>query len=187
MKLKMSTRSAGKGDAKRIRREGNIPAILYGDQKAGQTVTVEGEEFKAAIRKLKPGLLATTVFELEDGQNKYKAIIKDVQYHFTTYAVEHIDFTLLTDNKPVSVNVPISLAGVADCAGVKLGGFVRQVARTLRVSCLPKDIPQEFVLDVRDLNIAQSMKLSQITMPANIRPMAKMDEIAVVVGKKAGS
>ncbi len=54
------------------------------------------------------------------------------------------------------VNVPIQLVGTADCAGVKLGGFLRQVIRSLKVSCLPKHIPQEFTFDVRDLNIAQS-------------------------------
>jgi large subunit ribosomal protein L25 len=187
MKLKISERAPGKGDAKRIRREGNIPAVLYGDNKAGQTVTLNGEEMQTILRNMKPGLLSTTVFLLEDGKKQHRAVIKDIQYHFTSYAIEHIDFALLTEQKPISLNVPIVLAGVADCVGVKLGGFVRQICRTLKVNCLPKDIPQEFVLDVRNLNVGQSLKLSQIAMPANVRPMAKLDQIAVAVGKKAGT
>ena len=138
MKLKMSVRSPGKGDSKRIRREGNIPAILYGNDKVGQPVTLVGEEIQTILRKMKPGLLATTVFELDDGHKRHKAIVKDVQYHFATYAIEHIDFALLADNKPVNVKVPIVLTGLGECVGVKLGGFVRQVVRTLKFPACQK-------------------------------------------------
>jgi len=65
-----------------------------------------------------------------------------------------------------------------------LGGFMRQVIRALKVSCLPKDIPQEFVLDVKDLSIAQSKRLSDIELPSSVRPLARMNEIAVVIAKK---
>jgi large subunit ribosomal protein L25 len=133
------------------------------------------------------GTLSTTVFELEDGQKTHKAVIKEIQYHPVSYAVLHIDFAILSDKAPITLNVPIELAGTADCVGVKLGGFIRQTIRTIKVTCLPKYIPEKFVLDVRDLNIAQSKKLSDVVMSEHIRPKAKMDEVAVVVGKKAGA
>jgi large subunit ribosomal protein L25 len=187
MKLAIHKRTTGKkGETNKLRREGNIPGILYAHNEAGTPVYVKGEEVQAILRNMKPGLLATTVFELSDGQKHHKAIIKEIQYHVTSYEVEHIDFALLTD-KPVTVNVPIRMVGVADCAGVKLGGFIRQVIRTLKVSCLPKDIPQEFTVDIRDLGLGQKKTLADIEIPSNVRPLSKMSEVAVIIGKKAGA
>jgi large subunit ribosomal protein L25 len=187
MKLAIKKRTTGtKGEINKIRREGGIPAILYGPKQACQPICVDNEELSAIIRKMKPGLLATTVFELQDGNNVQKAIIKDLQYHSTTYAIEHVDFVILSDNIPVTLNVPIQIVGAADCVGVKLGGFVRQSIRSLKVTCLPKYIPQQFSVDVRDMAIADSKRLADIPMPENVRPRGQMKEVAVVISKKAG-
>lgn len=188
MKLELAKRTTGKkGTNNKLRREGNIPAILYNSKGEGHPVVVKGDEFKAILRGLKSGLLSTTVFELHLDGKRVKALVKDVQYHVSSYDVEHIDFLALDENEAVTVNVPILLTGLADCAGVKLGGFIRQVIRSMKVSCLPKHIPQEFSIDVADLGIAQSKTLSDIAIPSHIKPLARMSEVAVVVGKKAGA
>lgn len=188
MKLEIRKRTSGKkGENNKLRREGNIPAIMYGVDKPGVPVQVKADDIKAILRNIKAGLLATTVFELTEGSHKHKAIIKEIQYNVASYDVEHIDFALVFEDKPVTLNVPIQMVGVADCVGVKLGGFLRQVVRTMKVSCLPKHIPQELTVDVRDLNVAQSKTLADITIPSHVRPIAKMTEVAVIVGKKAGA
>jgi len=188
MKLSVHKRTTGKkGETNKLRREGKVPAILYGHNEPGTPIYINGEEIQALLRNMKQGLLATTIFELHDGQKHHKAIIKDIQYHVATYAVEHIDFAILSDKVPVTVKVPIQIQGAADCVGVKLGGFLRQVIRTLKVSCLPKDIPQEFTVDVRNLNITQSVRLSEIAVPSSVRPLGRMNEVAVIIGKKAGT
>ena len=186
MKLTVFPRTAKKkSDAKKVRRQGQIPAVVYGVDQANHNVYLQSDELQAIFRKMRPGLLATTLFELQEGNKTYKALVKEIQYHPATYAVLHIDFALVFDDKPVTVNVPIQLAGIAECVGAKLGGFVRPVVRALKVNCLPKDLPEVFVLDVTALDIAQSMTLSQIAMPEGVRPMMKMNEVAVVVAKKA--
>ncbi|MBX7066940.1 MAG: 50S ribosomal protein L25 [Parachlamydiales bacterium] len=188
MKLELAKRTSGKkGENNRLRREGNIPAILYNSKGEGHPVTVKGEELKAILRGMKSGLLSTTVFELHIDGKRVKALVKEVQYHVASYDIEHIDFLQLTDNEEVTVNVPIQMTGVADCAGVKLGGFLRQVIRSMKVSCLPKHIPQEFSIDVREMGIAQSKTLADIALPSHIKPLSRMNEVAVVVGKKAGT
>lgn len=185
MKLSYFSRLAGKkGVVNKLRREGGIPAVLYGLNQPAQPIFVKKEDVETFLRSMKPGLLSTTVFDLHDGHKAHKAIIKEVQYHRSTYAIEHIDFALVNDKVPLTVNVPIQLAGAADCVGVKLGGFVRQVIRSLKVSCLLKDIPQEFTLDVRDMQIAQTKRLSDIAMPAGVKPIGKMNEVTVVIAKK---
>ena len=190
MKLALEKRISGKkGNNNRLRKSGNIPAILYGVNEPGVPVQVKADEIRAILRNIKPGLLSTTIFELvEQGVHKHhRAIVKEIQYNVATYEVEHIDFALVFEDRLVNVNVPVQMIGAADCVGVKLGGFLRQVIRTLRISCLPKDIPQELLIDVREMNIGQAKTLADVAIPSNARAVAKLSEVVVVVGKKAGT
>jgi len=185
MKLTATERtSQKKSETKQIRREGKIPAILYSAGQTNLPLMLDAAEFGAVLRQMKPGHLPTTTFTLVINGKQKKAIIKDIQYKLTTYQVSHIDFEELKDDTLISVKVPIQCTGVADCAGVKLGGFLRQVIRHVRVECLPKQIPSEFVIDVKDLGIKQSRRLSDISMPKGVRPLAKMDEVVVVIAKR---
>lgn len=186
MKLTVTERpSAKKGELKQIRREGKVPAILYSAGRPNVQLTLDGAEFNAILRNMKPGHLPTTVFHLMINGKETKAIIKDIQYQLTTYLVSHIDFEELVEEMPISVKVPIQCIGVADCVGVKLGGFLRQVIRHVKVECLPKHIPAEFVVDVKDLGIRQSKRLADISMPKGVKPLAKMDEVVVVIAKRS--
>ncbi len=173
-----------KGQTKQIRRDGNIPAILYSLGNQGQMIEVDGAQFAAALRKIKQGRLATTTFTLDVDGKKVEAIVKDIQYHLTSYRITHIDFSELKKDVPVRVKVPVECTGEAECEGIKLGGFMRQVIRSVKVECLPKDIPQEFELDVRELKIKQAKRLSQIAMPKGVRPLATTDEVVVVIAKR---
>jgi large subunit ribosomal protein L25 len=180
-------KSLSKGETNKLRREGNVPGILYGRGQANDPIYLKGEEVQAVLRTAKGGTLATTVFELHDGKKAHRAILKDIQYHPASYAVQHVDFVTLDDNQPITVSVPIRVTGAADCPGVKLGGFLRQVIRTLKVSCLPNQIPSEFVLDVSQLEIAGSKRLLDIAIPDGVRPLGRMNEVAVVIAKSKAS
>ncbi len=184
MKLTVIPRTgATKSEIKKIRREGDIPAVIYGPGLAVEKITVKGTEFQAVLRNLLQGRLATTTFEIHLDGKARKAIVKDIQYNVASYAVEHIDFVLLSKDHLVTINVPIQILGLAECQGVKLGGTLRQVIRTMKVSCLPKDIPAEFQIDIRELNILDSKRLSDISIPPHVRPLARMNEVAVVIAK----
>lgn len=185
MKLSANERkSQTKSDILQLRRAGKIPAILYAPGQQGQTLSVDNAEFKAAMREIKAGQLPTTVFTLDFGGKPRKAVIKDIQYHPTTYDVIHLDFQELVKDVLVNVKVPISCIGVADCVGIKLGGFLRQVIRFVKVECLPHLIPQEFVIDVKDLSIKQTKRLRDLSMPEGVKPLAPMDEVVVVIAKR---
>jgi large subunit ribosomal protein L25 len=186
MKLEYFSRITGKkGEISKVRREGGIPAVLYGMNRSVESIFVKKEEVDGLLRNMKPGLLATSVLELHHGGKHLKVLVKEIQYHRTSYAIEHIDFIAVDDKAPVSVNVPIHIVGAGECVGVKLGGFIRQAIRTLKVSCLLENIPQEFTLDVREMEITHSKRLSDIAMPAGVKPMGKLNEVAVVIVKKA--
>lgn len=185
MKLQMSKRlSAKKGEIKALRREGNIPSILYSQNRSAEQIVVNAAEFAASLRQIIPGRLSTTVFTLGDGKSEVKALVKDIQYHPTTYQVLHMDFVELSDASAVSVKVPVECVGVGECSGIKLGGFLRQVIRYVKVECLPKAIPAKFEVDVKDLGMRQSRRVSDIVMPQGVRPLAKLDEVVVVIAKR---
>lgn len=173
-----------KGAVKGARRAGKIPAVCYESGGQTQSIEVDGAAFNAALRNMKSGRLSTTVFSLDLDGKKVKAIVKDIQYDLTSYNVIHLDFQELKDDIPVSVKVPIECVGKGECVGIKLGGFLRQIIRDIKVSCLPKDIPNEFELDIRNLRMRQSMRLSDLAMPKGVKPLATTDEVVAVIAKR---
>lgn len=186
MKLQVFERSVEKKrEAKRIRRSGNIPAVVYTKGEASQHISLNGAEFSALLRKVIPGHLPTTVFDLVDSKGKTRrALVKDIQYKPTTYDVHHLDFEELIPKEPVNVKVPIVCIGTMDCVGVKLGGVVRQVIRHTRVSCPSELIPTHFEIDVKELNLAQYRRLSDLSIPKEMRPLDNLNEVAVVIVKR---
>ncbi len=186
MKLNIKKRAAkNKCESKQLRRNGHIPAVMYVRGQSSDTITVNESEFSSLLRKLGKGRLSTSVFELTNESNVTKrAIIKDITYDPVTYNVIHLDFEELIDGVKISLNVPIECVGVADCQGVKQGGVIRQVIRTIRVSCLPSDIPQVFELDVKNLGLFETKRLSDIELSPAIRPQADLKQVAVTIAKR---
>lgn len=169
---------------KEIRRNGDIPAVCYGVGQEAQSVFIQGSEFHGALRKIERDHLSTTVFKLAIDGKEHKAVVKDIQYHVTNYAVKHVDFLILDAKKPLNINVPIAYSGAADCPGIKLGGILRPVIRAVKVRCLPKDIPHEFLIDVSSMGQGESRRLKDIEIPKGVTPRASMDEVAVVITKQ---
>lgn len=186
MKLNTSPRSATKkSEALRLRREGFIPAVIYAKDKEGDTIAIKSSEFSSFLRHVKPGHLPTTIFTLVDGKgHQRQVLIKDIQYNITTYDVIHLDFEELVKGQKIKVKVPIECTGQAESQGIKLGGVLRQVIRHVRVHCLPEHLPQFLELDIRDLENRQSKRLSDLTIPASVRPLADLNQVVAVIVKR---
>ena len=186
MKLKLAKRENNKKKSAltKDRFEGNIPASIYNSGKPSTPVTVNGTEFAAHMRSIAKGYLPTTVFELDLEGTLHSAIIKEIQYHSTTYQVRHLDFQLLEDKTPIFVKIPVVFSGSGDCVGVKLGGFIRQILHHVKVRCLPADMPKEFTLDIRNLEIGQSKRIRDIETGDKVRTVINEKEIVVVIAKR---
>jgi large subunit ribosomal protein L25 len=185
MKLTLSKRAGEKkSELTQIRHRKDIPAILYISGKAGAKVTVKGAEFHAIIRKLHKGYLPTTIFSLDFEGKEKRAIVKDIQYHPATYEVFHLDFLELDDKTPVDIKVPLLCIGEAECIGIKLGGFLRQIKRHIKVRCLPKDIPSDFKLDIKELEINQSKRVRDLDVKEGVCLLVPQDEVVVVIAKR---
>ncbi len=186
MKLKFEKRSAEKkSDSKNLRNTGKIPAALYVRGKDSEAIAVDAEGFESVLRNIKKGRLPTTKLVLVDESgNERKVLVKEIQYHVTTYKVLHLDFEELLDDVKIKVKVPIECVGEVDCVGIKLGGVLRRVIRHLRVQCFPKDLPEFFNMDVKKLGLKESKKLAELNIPEGVRPLMDLNEVAVTIAKR---
>jgi large subunit ribosomal protein L25 len=186
MKLKIAKREVNsRSQIKALRREGIIPAVIYHNTKESEALSIHAAEFAALLRTVPPGRLSTRRFTLTDASGGTRvAILKDIQYHPVTYQVIHLDFEELVDNLSVNVKIPIECVGVADCIGIKQGGFLRQVLRSIRVNCMPQDIPEFFTLNVQEMGMRDCKKIKDLTIPQSVKPLVNMNEVVVVIAKR---
>ena len=186
MELTYSKREAEKkSQAKALRRSGRIPAVVYQRSKEPESVSIDTKAFTVILRNVQQGRLCTSVFSLSDGKGtKKRAILKDIQYNPVNYEVIHLDFEELLHDNPVNVKIPVECVGVEDSVGIKLGGFLRQVKRHLRVSCLPKDIPTHFQIDIREMALYDSKRLKDLEIPKTLRPLDDLNQVVVVIAKR---
>ncbi|MDF2852067.1 MULTISPECIES: 50S ribosomal protein L25/general stress protein Ctc [Sphingobacterium] len=164
--------NVGKRDAKELRYQGLVPAVLYGG--AEQTA------LSVSAADLKPVLYTADVIIVElniDGQTK-RAIVQDAQFHPLTDLVTHIDFLELFDDKEVSLNIPIKLTGTSP--GVKMGGKLVQKLRNLRVKALPANLPQEIAVPMESLEVGKSVRVGQIQLE-NAKVLNNADDTIVSV------
>lgn len=164
--------SVGKRDAKELRYEGNIPAVLYG----GSTQT----HLSVSAADLKAVLYTPEVIFIElnlDGKT-VKAIVQDAQFHPLTDLVTHVDFLELNDEKEVTLNIPVTLTGTSP--GVKLGGKLVQKLRKLRVKALPGNLPQEIAVPMESLEVGKSFRVAQVVLE-NAKVLNNSDDTIVSV------
>jgi large subunit ribosomal protein L25 len=156
----------GKEAARRIRREGNIPAVLYGRKTPTFHLTVKPEELKKILTS---GAKENTLIGLKvkgPGSDKVGSpvvMLKDLQIHPLDRSYLHADFYAVAMDEKIEVDIPVRLAGKAE--GVKVGGIQQQAMREIRVRCLPSEIPEFLEVDVSALKIGDSLHVRDLTPP----------------------
>ena len=154
----------GKKATKALRSEGLIPCVAYGRSGAEHfTVTPQ------SVRKLvfTPNF---HVVELSVGGTAHRAILKDVQYHPTTDAIEHLDFLLMEDGHPLKAELPLRTRGTAE--GVKNGGRLVQSVRTIKVKALPSKLVDELAVDVSSLKLGEAIRVRDIDVAEGVQIMS---------------
>jgi len=148
--------NVGKKDAKKHRREGNVPCVMYGGKE--QIHFVANEKSLAKIMNTP----IVSLVRVQIGDKEYHTIFQDVQYHPVTDHLLHVDFLEIQPEKPVIIGVPAKLVGVP--AGVLKGGKLNRKMRKLKVKALVDDLPDYIDVDVEALEIGQSIKVSDLTL-----------------------
>jgi len=165
----------GKGGARQVRRDGFVPAILYGGGSDPACLKITKKAFDILLRT--PGGLHSVIdFKLPTGSQM--ALIREVQRDPVSREIVHVDFQRIEEGKPVNVVVPIVLKGQS--AGVKLGGILEHLTREIDVRCLPRDIPGRWEVDISHLAIGDSLHVRDIVLP-NMEVLTEADRVVCVV------
>ena len=165
--------SMGTANAKKIRRENGIPAVVYGDIDNNNIVLDANE----VAKQVRDSGFYSSVIQLKIDKDTVDVILKDLQRDPTKSHITHMDFFAVDKDKAVVVNIPIMFTNEDTCAGVKLsGGIISHIQSELEVSCLPKDLPDNIVVDIAELEIGHSIHLSEIKLPANVELATPVDE-----------
>ncbi|MDR3695127.1 50S ribosomal protein L25/general stress protein Ctc [Mucilaginibacter sp.] len=169
--------NVGKRDAKELRYLGLVPAVLYG----GATQT----HFSVSAADLKPVVYTPVVhfIDLEIAGVKSQAIIKDLQFHPLTEQIIHVDFLLLDEKKPITIEIPVKLTGTSP--GVKTGGKLVQKLRKLRIKALPKDHLDAIEVSIETLEVGKSVKVGDLSVGKLVITNAKEDTIVSVTTSRA--
>ncbi len=173
-----SRANVGKKDAAATRREGRVPAVLYG--------TGEQTHFSVKAIDIEKIVFSPDVYKIEldiDGK-KASAIIRELQQHPTKDTVQHVDFLEVTDKKPIKIGLPVRLEGSS--RGVMAGGKLLQVFRKLNVVGLAQDLPEAIVLNIAPLRIGHAIRIKDVQLPG-VTVLDPANAVIVSVKRARGS
>ncbi|MBI4482364.1 MAG: 50S ribosomal protein L25/general stress protein Ctc [Acidobacteria bacterium] len=164
--------------ARQLRRQGKIPAVVYGEGKPATPITLDPDELLAIFHS-ETG--RNTIFTLSiDGKKKTNVMIKDFQLDPVRGHLLHADLVTIAMDVAIKVKVPIEIVGVPQ--GVKLqGGILDLVTREIELECLPKDIPDHIKVDVSELEIADSLRVSNLNLDKNLKLLEDPDTVILTV------
>ncbi|MBC7190036.1 50S ribosomal protein L25 [Candidatus Aerophobetes bacterium] len=171
----------GKAEAKRLRKRGFVPAILYGAHLDRPVpLQVENSQLLEFLSSLSEENRIITLRIIDkDREEKREAIIKDAQYNLRKGQVEHVDFYEIKRGEKISATVRLRLLGENIVA--KKGGVVEQMVREVEVECVPENLPAHIDVDISGLKIGDAIKVKDLKAPAGVRILTNPEEIVVSV------
>src|SRR5437868_7243154 len=156
---------AGKGASRALRREGRVPAVVYGNNE--EPLSVHLEE-KALVKALSSGHFMNSVVMIDAGGTPARTLPKDVQFHPVTDRPLHVDFLRISEHAKVHVDVPIHFVDEDKSKGIKRGGVLNQVRHDLELICDAAEIPEEIVISLAGLDIGDSLHISAVALPKGV-------------------
>jgi large subunit ribosomal protein L25 len=178
--LTVETRmTAGTAAARRLRRSGMVPAVLYGRGIDSQPLAVSAKSLRDLLHAGGQNVLVR--LNVGDGSEPSTAMIKEIQRHPLNGLVLNVDFHKISLTETVTAQVPVVLVGEAP--GLKQGGILDQVLREVEVECLPTDIPQRLTLDISELEIAHSRHVSDLVAPEGVTIATDGADVVVTIAR----
>jgi len=181
--LSANSRDAvGKGAARTLRSQGQVPAVIYGHGREPQPLSLNARDLDKMLGHIQA---ESTVIEVTVGGQTSKTLIREIQRHPIKRQILHVDFQALVAGEKVTVSIPILLTGVPE--GVRLGGGVLdQTLRDLEIEVDPSNIPDHVELDVTNMVIGDSMHVSDLSVPSGVEILdAPEASVAVVAAPRA--
>ncbi|TXG93091.1 MAG: 50S ribosomal protein L25/general stress protein Ctc [Rhodocyclaceae bacterium] len=178
----------GTGASRRLRRAGRVPAIVYGGAEAAQAIDLD---MNTVLLNLRKEAFHASVLTLDIEGKKESVLLRDSQMHPYRAIVLHVDFQRVDASKKLHQKVPLHFVNADIAPGVKLsGGLVSHAMNEIDVSCLPADLPAFIEVDLKSLNVGQSIHVKELPLPKGVTVVAHGGDNPVVVSivaKKGGS
>lgn len=177
---------SGKGASRRLRRQGLVPAIVYGAHQDPEMVTVSHNEL---LKHLENEAFYSHVLDLKMDDQVTKVVLKDMQRHPAKPFILHVDFMRVSQDEKLRMMIPLHFLNEEKCAGVKMGGQVSHHVTEVEVLCLPGDLPEFIGIDMTDLEIGGIVHLSEIPMPPGVALAHAPDPdepVVVIHGARVG-
>ncbi|MBS7668849.1 50S ribosomal protein L25/general stress protein Ctc [Croceicoccus gelatinilyticus] len=153
---------AGKGASRALRREGRVPAVIYGGKEEPQTIHVEE---RALVKLLNTGHFSNSIIMIDMGGKPVQTLPKDVAFHPVTDRPTHVDFLRLAKGAKVDVAVPVTFVNEEAAPGLKKGGVLNVVRHELELVCEADKIPAEIEIDVTGKEVGDSIHISEVALP----------------------
>lgn len=153
---------AGKGAARAVRRKGRVPAVIYGDKKDPQTISMD---YRELMKQVQTGRFLSTLVDIDVDGTRVRAIPRDVQFDPVRDFVVHVDFLRLGKGARIAVEVAINFLGDEDSPGLKRGGVLNVVRHTVEIMCPADAIPESFDMDISELDIGDGLHSTDLTLP----------------------
>ncbi len=170
-----------RGKVNELRREGKIPAVLYGEKEKNVFLVVDSKEFYLATHT-EHGEHAVISLQVNDGDKKKtrNVIVKETQIHPVSRNVLHVDFLQISLTQEIEVTVAVETTGLAQGVDVQ-GGVLDQVTREVKIKCLPTAIPDKIEIDVTSMNIGDSMKISDLKVSGKVEILEDPERIVATI------
>ena len=182
-----------KGSARALRREGFVPAVVYGDNKRVQTISLTQ---KVVEKQLATGRMLLTIYALDFGKGEEKqtdsseqVLVRDIQFDPVRDVVIHVDFQRITARSQLRIDVPVTFLNQDICVGLKRGGILNVVRHEITLLCRAQSIPDVIVVDLANADIGDSIHASQAQLPEGVA-LAIQDRdftIATIVAPKVAT
>lgn len=165
----------GTGSSRRLRRQGKVPAIIYGGGRKPRAVVLDHARL---LREMEQEAFHTSILTLTRGDISQPVVVKDFQRHPSRRQVLHLDFLRIREDEKISLNVPLHFIGGDVAVGVREQGGEVSVQRTeVEVSCLPKDLPEYIEVDISELELNQRLHLTDIEIPEGVELPALVQDL----------
>jgi large subunit ribosomal protein L25 len=159
--------------ARRLRKKGQVPGVVYGHKEATVAVAVSADELNRAIRH------GARIIDLKQGEGVQRALIKELQWDPLGHDILHVDFTRISKDEKLELPVRIELRGTAP--GVTGGGILSQALHELTVVCLPESIPSSIRVNIGTMQIGDVIHVRELTLPPGVEVKADPDAVVVQI------
>lgn len=162
-------KGSGTGNSRALRREGKLPAIIYGFDENHMISLI----YKDFLKEYHKGNLLSKLVNIKIGKKSLKVIPRDVQIDPVSDAPIHVDFQLIKDSVPIKVDVRVKVINQDKSPGIKKGGILNVVKKYISLNCIPKNIPGYLEIDVSGFEIGKNIHINDIELPDGITPVDK--------------